>query len=238
MTKIAMPNSTPETSLIAPRWHTWLLAALFLALALSGALFQRHALTEPATVSQHHNMAPLYLSLIVMEWGLVLYVWKGTRRAGATLRGIIGGRWARPTDVIVDVAIGIGCWGIWRLVELIWNHWFGLSHPDSINAMLPRGAIETVLWIALSISAGFCEELTFRGYFLRQWSAMTHSRLLGLLLQAALFGIAHGYQGMGACLGIAAYGAGAGLLAIWRKSLRPGMVGHAWTDIASGLFGL
>jgi len=35
---------------------------------------------------------------------------------------------------------------------------------------------------------------------------------------------------------IAALGALLGLLAVWRKSLRPGMFAHALTDAVSGLF--
>jgi hypothetical protein len=48
-------------------------------------------------------------------------------------------------------------------------------------------------------------------------------------------GIAHGYQGLRNCLAIAIYGALFTLLALWRKSLRPGMIAHAWTDIAGDL---
>jgi hypothetical protein len=59
-----------------------------------------------------------------------------------------------------------------------------------------------------------------------------------LFLQAALFGISHGYQGIEACAKIAIFGAMFGLLAIWRNSLRPGMMAHAWSDILSGIFGI
>ncbi len=34
---------------------------------------------------------------------------------------------------------------------------------------------------------------------------------------------------------ITVYGALFGLLAWWRRSLRPGMIAHAWTDIFSGV---
>ena len=95
--------------------------------------------------------------------------------------------------------------------------------------------MEGALWVLLSISAGFSEELAFRGYLQRQFTALTGRTSQALLLQAAVFGIAHGYQGLQACLAIALYGALFTLLALWRKSLRPGMIAHAWTDIASGL---
>jgi membrane protease YdiL (CAAX protease family) len=56
------------------------------------------------------------------------------------------------------------------------------------------------------------------------------------VLQALLFGISHGYQGIEACVRIAVYGALFGLLALWRGSLRPGMMAHAGSDILSGIF--
>jgi hypothetical protein len=55
--------------LVAPRWHTVLLVALFLALTLGGALFQREARSQPGRMLQHPSVVPLYLSLIAMEWG-------------------------------------------------------------------------------------------------------------------------------------------------------------------------
>jgi membrane protease YdiL (CAAX protease family) len=94
-----------------------------------------------------------------------------------------------------------------------------------------------VLWVLLSISAGISEELVFRGYLQRQLTAFTGRASLALFLQVAIFGIAHGYRGVRNCLAIAIYGALFTLLALWRKSLRPGMIAHAWTDIAGGLLG-
>ena len=94
--------------------------------------------------------------------------------------------------------------------------------------------MEISLWIALSISAGFCEELVFRGYLQRQFAALTGSNVIGLLLQAALFGVSHGYQGVAATVTIALFGVVYGSLALWRRSLRPGMIAHAWSDIWAG----
>jgi hypothetical protein len=116
--------------------------------------------------------------------------------------------------------------------------WLGSGHAASIQTLLPRSAMEIFLWIAVSISAGICEELVFRGYLQRQFEAFTHSRWIALILQAALFGISHGYQGVEACMKIVAFGGLFGLIALYRGSLRPGMMAHAWTDIMSGIFGI
>jgi membrane protease YdiL (CAAX protease family) len=239
MATIAAPRieaSSPAP--IAPWWHTALLVALFLGLALSGALFQRHARSEPGGLQQNPHLVRLYLSLIAMEWGLVYYVWKGLHRTGTKLNELIGGKWANIKDVLVDAGLALGLWTIWKLVENGWDRWLGTGHAASIQTLLPQRALEILLWIGVSMSAGFCEELVFRGYFQKQFHAYTGSIWLACLLQALLFGIGHGYQGVGACVRIAAYGALFGLLAFWRGSLRPGMIAHAATDILSGIFGI
>jgi hypothetical protein len=67
--------------------------------------------------------------------------------------------------------------------------------PD-FTAVLPVTARERWLWLAVSISAGVCEEIVFRGWLL----SVLHDPLgltgTTLIVVAALgFGIAHAYQG-------------------------------------------
>ena len=81
----------------------------------------------------------------------------------------------------------------------------------------------------LSASAGFAEELVFRGYLTRRFSAWTGNTALAIILQAIAFGLAHGFHGK-AMIAIAAQGWLLGLLADWRQSLRPGMLAHGLQD--------
>ena len=53
---------------------------------------------------------------------------------------------------------------------------------------------------------------------------------------STLFGVSHGYQGIVSCARITLYGVLFGLLALWRRSLRPGMIAHAMTDVLAGVF--
>jgi membrane protease YdiL (CAAX protease family) len=174
----------PDAKLIAPLWHTGLLVAIFAGLALSGAVFQHRATVDPRMLQQHTNMVPLYLSLLAMEWALFLFVKRGIHARGFSLRRLVGGRWASARDVAMDFGLALAIWALWLLISLIWDHWSGPSHAASIQVLLPQGALEKALWIAVSISAGICEELAFRGYFQRQFAAITRSRATALLLQA------------------------------------------------------
>ncbi len=231
-------HATPFPRRIAPIRHTALLVLVFLALAVGGAVLQHRVSPSARALPRPPRVVPIYLSLLAMEWGMVLYVWRGgLRRSGISPRELIGGR-GRPRDLMIDVAIGLGAWAVWGLLSRALELGLGPDRAASVGTLLPRHPIEIVLWVALSLSAGFCEELVFRGYFQSQFLALTHRAWLALALQAVLFGVSHGYQGVHACLKITFYGLLLGTIALGRKSLRPGMLAHAWTDIAAGLFRL
>ena len=56
-----------------------------------------------------------------------------------------------------------------------------------------------------------------------------------VVAQGILFGASHGYQGWRSMAVIAIFGCAFGILAAWRKNLRPGMMAHAWQDLFTGL---
>jgi len=144
--------------------------------------------------------------------------------------------------VLVDVGIAFGYWICAGAVLAALSYVLGLTSPAQVEearkqlgALMPQTGLEAAIWIALSATAGFCEEILFRGYLLRQFRAATRSIVVAIVLQAVVFGIAHAYQGGRRIILIAAYGVLFGMLAAWRKSLRPGMIGHALQDSFSGI---
>jgi membrane protease YdiL (CAAX protease family) len=66
--------------------------------------------------------------------------------------------------------------------------------PD-FDAMLPETAQERLWFAAVALSAGVCEELVFRGWLLQTLNGLGLEGAPLLLLAAALFGLAHAYQG-------------------------------------------
>jgi uncharacterized protein len=234
MTEDSVTASGPRSrGFIAPVWHTVLLVTIFLGITIAGALFQRHAQSSSGALQQHPNVVPLYLSLIAVEWLLVYGVWAGIHSRGVRLADLIGGRWHSAKDILIDIALAIVVWVLWLGIQAGVSRMVP-SHSKSVSALLPQNPLEVVLWIATSLSAGFCEEVAFRGYFQKQFEAMTGSSVAGVTLQAILFGISHGYQGLQAIVMIILFGFLFGILASWRKSLRPGMILHAWADIYAG----
>lgn len=234
MTEGPDPASGPRRGdLIAPLWHTVLLVSIFLGVTIAGALFQRHAQSTSGVLQQHPNVVPLYLSVIAVEWFLVYGVWAGIHIRGVRLGDLIGGRWDSTMRVLIDIVLAIVVWILWIGIQVGVSRVVP-SHAKSVSTLFPRSLLEVVLWIATSLSAGFCEEVAFRGYFQKQFEAMTGSLAAGVILQGILFGISHGYQGLRAIIMIILFGFLYGILAFWRKSLRPGMILHAWSDIYAG----
>jgi membrane protease YdiL (CAAX protease family) len=166
--------------------------------------------------------------VLVFEWLLVLYVRMGVHKRGVRLRDLVGGRWATPKEVMKDMALGAGLWALW--IGLMNPHILG-GGTNAAQGLLPQGILESLAWIPVALSAGFCEELAFRGYLQKQFQAITGSAGSAVLIQAVVFGIGHLYEGVGPVGRIILYGLLFGLLAVWRKSLRPGMIAHAWSDI-------
>ena len=113
---------------------------------------------------------------------------------------------------------------------------FSLSKTvEAVGSLTPRSAAEIITWVALSLTAGFVEEVVFRGYLQRQFMAITRSASAGVAISAFIFGAAHAYQGGVQMFIITALGAMFGILAHWRKSLKPGIIAHAGQDVLSGL---
>ena len=233
VTAASISSPTPGRKLIAPVWHTVVLVSIFLGVTIAGALFQRHAQSTPGVLQQHPNVVPLYLSLIVVEWLLVYGVWAGIHIRGVRLRDLIGGRWNSAKEVLIDLILAIVVWILWIGIQVGVSRMIP-SHAKSVSALFPQSLLEVVLWIASCLTAGFCEEMAFRGYFQKQFEAITGSSAAGVILQGILFGISHGYQGLRAITMIILFGFLYGILAFWRKSLRPGMILHAWSDIYAG----
>jgi membrane protease YdiL (CAAX protease family) len=68
----------------------------------------------------------------------------------------------------------------------------------------------------------------------RQFIALTKNVPAGIVLSAVAFGAVHAYQGFRRVVLIGMYGAMFGVLAHWRRNVRPGIIAHAWQDALSG----
>ncbi len=108
------------------------------------------------------------------------------------------------------------------------------EHMKYVEGILPVTAMELGWFLALSVTAGVCEEFLFRGYLL--WVLPP---LLGwwgaAVCSVTSFGLLHAYQGRKGMIQATILGALMTALVMMANSLVPAMVLHALVDIGSGL---
>jgi len=229
------PNPLEGGRLLAPRWHTAGLVGILLLTFAAGALLQKRATPGPSLAPTHEGAIRVYVTALLLDWALFYYVWAFASKNGTTLRQLVGGRWASFADFARDFAIAVPFWVVWHLTAVLVHRLFGPNTAKSVDVLLPQSVAEIAVWIAVCFTAGFCEEVVFRGYLQPQLGVLTGSAAVAVVGQAICFGIAHGYQGLQNVVVITVLGLLYGLLALWRRSTRPGMIAHAWSDFYGGL---
>jgi membrane protease YdiL (CAAX protease family) len=236
---LVAPVEPAKPALIAPLWHTVLITALILGNSFLGS-------SKVGAVHGSGSRIFLYGGTFFTQLILILFIWFGIRLRGVRMRELIGGRWKTVEAFLLDVALAIGFWftsllllfGIRIALGTIDLHNLQKSVDDTVRIlgpMAPHTYLEAGLFVALSVSAGLFEEIIFRGYLQRQFGALGRNAIIGIVASGILFGLAHGYQGTRMMIVIGIYGIFFGILAHLRKSLRPGMMAHAFQDSIAGI---
>ena len=104
----------------------------------------------------------------------------------------------------------------------------------TLNAVLPHTRKEMFVWCGVSLSAGFCEEFLYRGYFIwvfAPWLGWWGAAVLSL----PFFALPHLYQGWGGVLRTAIFGAAYTLVVAIFGSLWPAIALHALFDLGQGV---
>ena len=239
-TEPAPRSPSPAGPPLAPLGHTAALVGLMLAVAITGTLLQLAGSPEPPATaglssSSSGRIWGQYLPLLLVNGALVLYVARLFRTRNV-LPQLLGRPWRSASEDLAVLLYDLLAFVLFVSLEALTRPWFA-GRNAAVSALLPSTEAERLTWLLVASTVGVCEEIVFRGYLQAQLSAFTRSALLGVLLQALLFGGAHLEQGAGAALRIGAYGLILGALAQHRRSLLPGIVCHVAIDLVSGLLG-
>jgi membrane protease YdiL (CAAX protease family) len=230
-TEVVAPPPIDDSRPIASPIHLMIVLAVMAFLSFAGAADANTIAHAPS-----FNRSIFYIVTILFEWLMLGVVVLGVRLHRSPLSTVFGERWHSVREVARDVGIATV---FWLVAAIILSATFGPSTEtisnDVVRAMLPNGVVESSLWIVLSVTAGICEEAIFRGYLQRQLIAYSRSSVVGILGSAIVFGAGHSYKGGSGALRIVLFGALFGILAYWRKSVRPGMIAHAFTDGFAGV---
>ena len=99
--------------------------------------------------------------------------------------------------------------------------------------MIPRKGLERRIWVGVSLTAGICEEILYRGFFL--WYLMTWlSAPTAVVVSSLIFGASHLYLGRGGVIRASVTGAVLGAAYLLTGTLWVPMALHAMVDVASG----
>src|SRR5581483_8173712 len=133
------PVEQHASAYIAPWWHTALLVLFLLSFSALGAGGHQGL--------DHSSRMKLYISTVIMEWLMVLFIVWGLRRKNqTTLSDLVGGRWKTPEDFLIDIGIAVGFWIVAALVLAGVGYLLGLNNlshvkdmKDRVGSMLPNG---------------------------------------------------------------------------------------------------
>ena len=172
------------------------------------------------------------------------------------LTAVVLSWWFWAGRVIVGIGFGIpGGWAFWIGVIVIVVFVIALGYQLSVvrssaearakvrkqlggstALMVPRNRRERRMAVALSLTAGFCEEVLYRGFFM--WYLMAwFPGLAAVAISAVVFGVAHLYQGWGGVLKTTAVGVIFGVAYLLTGSLWVPIILHVMLDVSSLLTG-
>ena len=179
---------------IAPWWHTALLVAAIVLMSITGAkeIAGHH--------SAHISRLGTYAFTAAAELVLLAWIWFGLRLRRLPFRSLIGELESGAQGVAVDLGVaGIFWFGsmlvlatlgiFWEVLDAVIHHrtFAPNGQPDAaqqhaIHTLLrlaPASVSEITAWILVCAFAGFAEEIVFRGYLQRQFTAWGRGALCG-----------------------------------------------------------
>ena len=155
---------------IAPLWHT-VLVLMPIAIG-SVASWYQHGLPN-AHVPGISSRLSSYITVLAQEWLVVLLIWLALRRRGLSIGTLVSGRWPTLGSFFKDLGLAVGFLVVAIPLVGALAYLLGGSADSALANITPKTAFELVVWLALAVTGGFGEELTFRGYLTRQFSAWT-----------------------------------------------------------------
>lgn len=213
-------------------WLTWvnlfILIIVYPALTLFGMSESSTDLLENITQAM---LMFLLISTVIMQWGIFLINFVGAYLERTGLRGL-GLKPIRAIDfgwaISFLLAAGLIIAGVTWLLNVL-----GMPAPGELQWLIPKETSGKVVWVFVSFTAGFCEEIAFRGYL------MTRLRLIGrfnswlvpTIISTVVFAACHTYQGFPNAVQVGTYGLLLSLLYIRTKRLWPCIIAHSLQDL-------
>jgi uncharacterized protein len=174
---------------------------------------------------------PLYLSSALTLWLLATVAIIAAQYSHFTPQ-LMGLRPVRTDLFVAWVVVGMGSAALLAAVGKL----LGIRESPILLHLLPATAGERLAFVGLSLSAGVCEEIVFRGFLIAALIPVLGNVWLAVLVSSFLFGVLHAYQGTTGVARAAVLGAALSLSFVHSGSIYPAMVAHAGIDLIGGLW--
>jgi membrane protease YdiL (CAAX protease family) len=212
-----------------------------LALPIFAAVMARRAKHERLTTEEK----------LRIYWGNSVNIW--------FLTAVVAGAWTFGERGLDDLGVRSPIWSpaaTWLVVAF--TAWMALdvqlqlrnaAQRERLRArwradtpFMPETRKELLHFALMTISAGICEELLFRGFLIRYLEELlgtgSIARAAAVGLPALVFGLAHSYQGAARAAKIVVLAVAFGVLLVLTSSILVPMALHAALDLPMGALGV
>jgi membrane protease YdiL (CAAX protease family) len=197
----------------------------------------RQLMQMPQTTKQDRLL--LYTSTIAFQWvaaGLIL--WRtGARRISLASLGfqIPNGGVVALVSVLLAALVLVNQLVSLHRISRGAGEQQGIL-PELARKVFPQDFVERLAFLAVVITVSLCEEVIYRGfaqYVFR--NSLWGSALAGILGSAALFALAHVYQGKKGIIATFVVGTMFSAVRSWTGSLLPSILAHFLADFTAGM---
>jgi len=217
------PGDSPPPQLSAVERFTWHTVALCVV-CIGFVLLTRHPVQ---TQIRPFSARAMFIAAFI-EWTLCFVAYRGILASGLTFSEVLGQPWSTLADFRKDFKNAL----LVVFVILASTALFVRLEPFvSGHRGRAKTGLEYLVTLLVAVTAGYTEEVVFRGFLLRQFRILTHNLVAAVLLQAVLFSLFHGgNQSLTQYLKHGFSGCVFAYLAIRRKSLWPAILAHVLLD--------
>ncbi|NJD09280.1 MAG: CPBP family intramembrane metalloprotease [Gemmatimonadetes bacterium] len=210
------------------KWPVRLVTVLLLVPLPAALVIQARLLGDPAGLPR--------LSIYASSGATQLFL-----AAVAVFAALAGG--FRPYALGLAVPVGWGTQLAWAagvtalatVLNLV-SERLGIRESALLFHLLPRTRTEKGAFVALSLTAGVCEEIVFRGFLITAVTAASGSLALALLISSLAFGVVHAYQEPSGVARATLLGLVLAAPFVLTGSLAASMLAHATIDLVGGFW--
>jgi membrane protease YdiL (CAAX protease family) len=174
---------------------------------------------------------PVYASTSISLWLLAFAAVTVSAYSGFTA-ALIG---LRP--VLLRPLLSWTVFGLAAAIALYaFSRYFNVKESRLLDQLLPRTSTERLAFVFVSLTAGICEEVIFRGFLIAALTPVFGSIVPAVIASCVLFGVLHSYQGIIGGVRAGILGVALAIPFAVTGSLLPSMIAHTLIDVVAGLW--